>query len=152
MHRTILHTILISLSPLLGSGPKGVDDLCFHTFGEFSPSPSPPPPPSSTSPPLWLRFLPQGPNPSLEAQIPALAPKSQSGGFKDRILASRSTFCPKDCIWTNKGVELTEKRDLNSLAPSVRLDSFFVSDCLPTIRRHIMQEFRFSCMFVWVCV
>ena len=22
-----------------GSGPKGVDDLCFHTYGEFSPSP-----------------------------------------------------------------------------------------------------------------
>ena len=39
-----------------GSGPEGVDDLCFHTYGEFSPSPSPPPlyPPS---------------NPSLEAQI-----------------------------------------------------------------------------------
>ena len=24
---------------LLGSGPEGVDDLCFHTYGEFSPSP-----------------------------------------------------------------------------------------------------------------
>ena len=22
-----------------GSGPKGIDDLCFHTYGEFSPSP-----------------------------------------------------------------------------------------------------------------
>ena len=22
-----------------GSGPEGVDDLCFHTYGEFSPSP-----------------------------------------------------------------------------------------------------------------
>ena len=28
-----------------GSGPEGVDDLCFHTYGEFSPSPPPPPPP-----------------------------------------------------------------------------------------------------------
>ena len=27
-----------------GSGPEGVDDLCFHTYGEFSPS-SPPSPP-----------------------------------------------------------------------------------------------------------
>ena len=27
---------------LLGSGPKGVDDLCFHTYGEFSPTPPPP--------------------------------------------------------------------------------------------------------------
>ena len=25
---------------LLGSGPNGVDDLCFHTYGEYSPSPS----------------------------------------------------------------------------------------------------------------
>ena len=24
---------------LLGSGPEGVDDLCFHTYGEFSPPP-----------------------------------------------------------------------------------------------------------------
>ena len=26
-----------------GSGPEGVDDLCFHTYEEFSPHPSPPP-------------------------------------------------------------------------------------------------------------
>ena len=50
-----------------GSGPEGVDDLCFHTYGGFSPSPSPPPPPS----------LPPS-NPSLEAQIPVSRPKSQS--------------------------------------------------------------------------
>ena len=30
----------------LGSGPEGVDDLCFHTYGGFSPSPPPPPPPA----------------------------------------------------------------------------------------------------------
>ena len=24
-----------------GSGPNGADDLCFHTYGEFSPSPPP---------------------------------------------------------------------------------------------------------------
>ena len=29
------------LKCLLGSGPKGVDDLCFRIYGEFSPSPSP---------------------------------------------------------------------------------------------------------------
>ena len=29
--------------PLLGSGPKGVDDLCFHIYGEFSPPPPPTP-------------------------------------------------------------------------------------------------------------
>ena len=28
-----------------GSGPEGVDDLCFHTYGDFSPPPSSPPPP-----------------------------------------------------------------------------------------------------------
>ena len=26
------------LQSFLGSGPEGVDDLCFHTYGEFSPS------------------------------------------------------------------------------------------------------------------
>ena len=32
------------------SGPEGVDDLCFHTYGEFSPSPPPSVPPLSTQP------------------------------------------------------------------------------------------------------
>ena len=62
--------------PFLGSGPEGFDDLCFHTYGGFSP-PSPPP---STSPPqipvLRPKFQARGPNPSLEAQIPASRPKS----------------------------------------------------------------------------
>ena len=31
-----------------GSGPEGVDDLCFHTYGEF-----PPPPPSGIGPFGW---------------------------------------------------------------------------------------------------
>ena len=47
---TRLHTLpwrLVGLSvypsihpavSFLGSGPEGVDDLCFHTYGEFSPS------------------------------------------------------------------------------------------------------------------
>ena len=65
-----------------GSGPEGVDDLCFHTYGGFSPSSPPPPPPS----------LPPS-NPSLEAQIPVSRPKSQSRGpnpsLKAQILASR---------------------------------------------------------------
>ena len=29
----------IGRSTFLGSGPEGVDDLCFHTHGEFSPPP-----------------------------------------------------------------------------------------------------------------
>ena len=61
----------------LGSGPEGVDDLCFHTYGGFSP-PSPPPPPSPTSP--FLNSQSRGTNSSLEAQIPVLRPKSQPQG------------------------------------------------------------------------
>ena len=62
----------------LGSGPAGVDDLCFHTYGVFSPSP---PPPSSPSLPPQIpvsrpKFQSRRPNASLEAQIPASWPKS----------------------------------------------------------------------------
>ena len=50
----------IVFHPFLGSGPEGVNDLCFHTYGEFSPSS-----PSSMSPPPQIpvsrpKFLPQG--------------------------------------------------------------------------------------------
>ena len=44
----------------LGSGPEGVNDLCFHTYGGFSPP-----------------QIPVSSNPSLEAQIPVSRPKSQ---------------------------------------------------------------------------
>ena len=44
----------------LGSDPEGVDDLCFDTYGKFSPPPSSYPP------------FPWSPNPSLETQIPLL--------------------------------------------------------------------------------
>ena len=54
-----------------GSGPEGVDDLCFHTYGEFSP-PSPPSPAS-----LPLKSQSQGPNFSLAVQIPVSRLKSQ---------------------------------------------------------------------------
>ena len=60
----------------LGSGPEGADDLCFHTWGNFSSfssfSSSSVPPPASR-PKSW----PWGPNPSLETQILAWRPKSQ---------------------------------------------------------------------------
>ena len=69
------HATKVAVYPalFLGSGPEGVDDLCFHTYGEFSPSP--PPPPSPSYPPL-----PQSPGPyfSLDAHIPASRPKPQS--------------------------------------------------------------------------
>ena len=54
-----------------GSGPKGVDDLCFHTYGGFSP----PPPPS-----LPLKSQSQDPNSSLEGRIPVLRPRFQPQG------------------------------------------------------------------------
>ena len=66
-------TGLVKLRAVLGSGPEGVDDLCFHTYGGFSPSPPPSPPQSPASRP---EFQSRGPNPSLEAQIPASRPKS----------------------------------------------------------------------------
>ena len=76
------------LVPFLGSGPKGVDDLCFHTYGEFSP----PPPSSSPSsyPPSY---------PSLEAQISVSRPNSQSRGpnpsLMAQFLAWRLRFGPR---------------------------------------------------------
>ena len=33
--RQINSFFLLFIAPFLGSGPKGVDDLCFHTYGEF---------------------------------------------------------------------------------------------------------------------
>ena len=71
-----------------GSGPEGVDDLCFHTYGGFSPSSSPPPPSSFTYPPSPSHEAhisasrpisqPRDPYPSLEAHIPASRPISQT--------------------------------------------------------------------------
>ena len=49
-----------------GTVPEGVDDLCFHTYGEFSP-PLPPPPP-----PLAPGIEPLGWDLDLEAEIWAL--------------------------------------------------------------------------------
>ena len=67
-----LSRLCLKLKGKQGSGPEGVDDLCFHTYGEFSPAYSPS-------------------NASLEAQIPILRPKSQPGGpnpcLKAQILA-----------------------------------------------------------------
>ena len=34
-----LSRLCLKLRGEQGSGPEGVDDLCFHTYGEFSPSP-----------------------------------------------------------------------------------------------------------------
>ena len=80
-----------------GSGPKRVDDLCFHT-GEFSPPPSPPPPPPTSRP----ISQPQSPYPSLEAQIPVLRPKSLkawSWGLKMGFKPWRWDLGLKTGIW-----------------------------------------------------
>ena len=76
---------LVLGSTLFSRGPEGVDDLCFHACGEFSP----PPPSLSPSPPSYpplpptLRPIsqPRGPYPSLEAQIPVLRSKSLEYGI-----------------------------------------------------------------------
>ena len=65
---SIVYFLSFFLSFFLGSGPEVVDDLCFHTYGGFSP------PPKSVPP---LHPAP-GPYLSLEAHIPASRPKSQS--------------------------------------------------------------------------
>ena len=88
----------MKLKGKLGSGPKGVDDLCFHTYGEFSPPPSSPP---SYPPPPSLRAhisawrpisQPGGPNLSLEAQIPS----DWNPGLGVGIWAMRVGFGPQD--------------------------------------------------------
>ena len=71
-----------------GSGPEGVDDLCFHTYGEFSPS-SPPPPPG---------IGPLGWNLDLETEIWAsrlrYGPQGWDLGLKAGIWFSRLGFWP----------------------------------------------------------
>ena len=80
-----LSRLCLKLSGEQSSGPEGVNDLCFHTYGGFSPSP-----PSSfpTSPPPS--------NPSLEDQIPVSRLKSQARdpnpSLMAQILASRLKF------------------------------------------------------------
>ena len=59
--------------PFFGSSPEGVNDLYFHTYGEFSPPPSPMF--VHASPPIQIlasrpKSQSRGSNPSLEAQIP----------------------------------------------------------------------------------
>ena len=73
--------LCLKLNGRQGSDPKGVDDLCFHTLGEFSPSPLPP----SLSLPSQIhasrpKFQSWSPNPSLEAKIPVLRLKSKAWG------------------------------------------------------------------------
>ena len=67
---------------LLGSGPEGVNDLCFHTYGEFSP-------PSSSSPP---------PHPP----PPASRPISQPGGWDIGLQAE---------IWAWRGGAKEKKKE-----------------------------------------
>ena len=97
-------------APFLSSGPKGVDDIFFHTYGEFSPSPPPPPslPPQISfsrrkfqswgpNPVLRHIFQPWGPNPSLKAKILAGGPDPS---LEAQISASRSGSGLLAEIWT----------------------------------------------------
>ena len=38
----VSHAFVLYRLSLLGGGPEGVDDLCFHTYSKFSPPPSSP--------------------------------------------------------------------------------------------------------------
>ena len=69
----------------MSGDPKGVDDLCLHTYGKFSPSPPYPSTPPSLPPDFYpsleaqisvlrLKSQPLGPNLSLQARISALRP------------------------------------------------------------------------------
>ena len=101
-----LSTLGLKLKGKQGSGPKGVDDLCFHTYGKFSPSPpstSVPAPqlrgpnssPETQIPVLWPKSYPKGPNPSLKAQVLAWRPKSQPRGPILILLAQILPVRPK---------------------------------------------------------
>ena len=90
---------------LLGSGPEGADDLCFHT-GEISPSPSPP---SPTSPP-------RGSNTSFEAQIPALRLKSQPWSSNPSLEALIPALWLKPQPWDSNP-------SLETQIPALRLKS-----------------------------
>ena len=67
-----------------GSGPEGVDDLCFHTYGEFSP-----PPPSGIGPFSW--------DLDLEAEIWVSGLGFEGGGRRRRRRRRRrkSPICAK---------------------------------------------------------
>ena len=40
--RALPKQVVLEVEGEAGQRPEGVDDLCFHTYGEFSPSPPPP--------------------------------------------------------------------------------------------------------------
>ena len=82
-----LSRLCLKLRGEQGSGPEGVDDLCFHTYGEISPfwaaAPKGPVTYAFTQGKFLLLLRPprtRYPNSSLEAQISALRPKSQPWG------------------------------------------------------------------------
>ena len=93
---------------LLGSGPEGADDLCFHA-GEIFPSPSSPSPPSTPSNlksslkaqnlASRLNYQPWSSNSSLEAQIPAsnlkFQPQSLESSLKAQNWASKPRIQPQ---------------------------------------------------------
>ena len=75
--------------PFLGSGPEGVDDLCFHTgeFSAYTPPRDPNPSFKAQISALRLKSHPHGSNPSLEAKIPSSKPKSHPLGSNPTLEA-----------------------------------------------------------------
>ena len=74
----LLKLVVVEVQGGAGQRPQGVDDLCFHTYGEFSPSSPPPPGIGALGLDLdlqaeilasRLRFGPQGWDLGLEARI-----------------------------------------------------------------------------------
>ena len=84
--RALLSKLCLKLKGEQGSGPEGVDDLCFYTYGEFFPPPPPPPP----------GIGPFGWDLDLKAKIwvsrLGLWPQGWDSGLEARIWASRLGF------------------------------------------------------------
>ena len=120
-NRALLSRLCLKLKGEQSSGPKGVNDLCFHTFGGFFP-PSPPFWAAASKgrcpaehrgefPDICPSFPPSDSDPSLKAQIPASRPKSQTQSPNTSqfgIWASRLEFGPRD--WDLRGKGWRRKR------------------------------------------
>ena len=72
-----------SVGVLLGSSPEGVDDLCFHTNGEFSPPPSSPSSPYPPPPSSLMGFGPQDWDLGLQAGMWASRLRYGLGGWAE---------------------------------------------------------------------
>ena len=119
---------------LLGSGPEGADDLCFHA-GEIFPSPSSPSPPSTPSNlksslkaqnlASRLNYQPWSSNSSLEAQIPAsnlkFQPQSLESSLKAQNWASKPRIQPQGSKLSLKAQNPTSRLKIRPCGPNSSL-------------------------------